>query len=105
METSGTDLDLSFGAEPPNPAPNRLLNPVELITLARMAFPNCEPCVDADGRFVIRGLERREAVEKRRGGKEGDMFPFALTSGRLFIGFASAPSLLIGDDGRRSQIK
>ncbi|BEI82916.1 hypothetical protein CcaverHIS002_0307840 [Cutaneotrichosporon cavernicola] len=60
--------------------PPRMLNPVELIALARMTFPKCEPAVDEDGRFVIRGLERREGVEKGRGVKAADMFPFALAS-------------------------
>ncbi len=61
--------------------PPRMLNPVELIALARMTFPKCEPAVDEDGRFVVRGLERREGVEKGRGVKAADMFPFALASG------------------------
>lgn len=65
-----------------HPAP-RMLNPVELIALTRMAFPKCEPAVDEDGRFVIRGLERREGVEKGREAKAADMFPFALASGEL----------------------
>lgn len=61
---------------------NRLLDPVELITLTRMTFPECEPAIDPDGRFVIKGLERREAVEKGRGSiRVNEMFPFALMSG------------------------
>ncbi len=63
---------------------NRLLNPVELITLARMTFPSCEPVVDEAGRFVIKGLERRQGEEKARGAGKGDMFPFALASGMSF---------------------
>jgi len=63
---------------------NRLLNPVELITLARMTFPLCEPVVDEAGRFVIKGLERRQGEEKVRGAGKGDMFPFALASGMSF---------------------
>lgn len=59
--------------------PNRLLNPVELIALTRMTFPKAEPAVDDEGRFVIRGLERREGTEKGRP-RLGDMFPFALTT-------------------------
>lgn len=66
--------------EEPRPPP-RLLNPVELIALARMTFPKCEPAVDEEGRFVIRGIERREGVEKGRGMKMTDMFPFALATG------------------------
>lgn len=57
----------------------RLLNPVELINLARMTFPKCEPVVDEQGRFIIKGLERRGGVEKGIV-KVGDMFPFALAS-------------------------
>lgn len=61
---------------------DRLLNPVELISLTRMTFPKCEPAVDENGRFIIRGLDRREAEEKGRGGiKPDEMFPFALASG------------------------
>lgn len=72
------------GATPAEvPRENRLLNPVELINLTRMAFPKCEPAVDEDGRFVIRGLERREGEEKGRGVRSLDMFPFALASGEL----------------------
>jgi len=66
------------------PAPavsRRLLNPVELITLTRMTFPHCEPVVDDDGKFVIRGIERRDGVEKGWVDKSGEMFPFALMSG------------------------
>ncbi|KAL7423250.1 hypothetical protein Q5752_002550 [Cryptotrichosporon argae] len=69
-------------AGPPPPPPrreHRLLDPVELISLVRMTFPKCEPAVDAHGRFVIRGLERRDAVEKGRHARAAaDMFPFAL---------------------------
>lgn len=60
---------------------HRLLSAVELITLARMTFPECEPAVDDDGKFVIRGLERREGVEKGWTDKSAEMFPFALMSG------------------------
>ncbi|KIR60366.1 hypothetical protein I314_03657 [Cryptococcus bacillisporus CA1873] len=74
----------SFPIEP-NPLPqapreSRLLTPVELINLTRMTFPACEPCVDASGRFVIKGLERREGLEPGRKSREGEMFPFALMS-------------------------
>jgi hypothetical protein len=65
---------------PPAP-PRRLLSPVELITLTRLTFPHCEPAVDADGKFVIRGVERRDAVEKGWIDRSGDMFPFALMTG------------------------
>lgn len=59
----------------------RLLNPIELIALTRMTFPKCEPAVDDDGRFVIRGLERREGIERGRGVRGStDMFPFALAA-------------------------
>jgi hypothetical protein len=70
----------------PTPTPaahRRLLNPVEMITLTRMTFPQCTPVVDADGKFVIRGIERREGVEKGWVDKSGEMFPFALMSGKL----------------------
>jgi hypothetical protein len=66
------------------PAPvvhRRLLNPVEMITLARMTFPQCEPVVDEHGKFVIRGLERREGIEKGWVDRSNEMFPFALMSG------------------------
>lgn len=89
MSTPAPDLDMSFSSDPPVPKPNRLLNPVELITLARMTFPKCEPIVDGDGRFVIRGLERREAVERGRSERTTEMFPFALSSGELCM-FCSA---------------
>jgi hypothetical protein len=47
----------------PATAPSsRLLNPVELINLTKMAFPGCEAVVDDQGRFVIKGLGRREGV-------------------------------------------
>ncbi|KIR54447.1 hypothetical protein I315_02929 [Cryptococcus gattii Ru294] len=74
----------SFPIEP-NPLPqapreSRLLTPVELINLTRMTFPACEPCVDASGRFVIKGLERREGLEPGRKSREGEMFPFSLMS-------------------------
>ena len=60
---------------------DRLLNPVELISLARMTFPKCQPAVDDEGRFIISGLAKREGVEKRTpGSKAGDMFPFAPAS-------------------------
>lgn len=62
----------------------RLLNPVELINLARMTFPKCEPVVDEQGRFIIKGLERRGGIEKGIV-KVGDMFPFALASGRSMM--------------------
>ncbi|TXT13472.1 hypothetical protein VHUM_00839 [Vanrija humicola] len=79
------DADDAAATGAPTPAEpareNRLLNPVELINLTRMTFPKCEPAVDDDGRFVIRGLERREGEEKGRGARPLDMFPFALASG------------------------
>jgi hypothetical protein len=57
----------------------RLLDPVELITLTRMTFPECEPVVDEQGRFVIRGITRREGL--RREEEAGEMFPFAAMNG------------------------
>jgi hypothetical protein len=66
---------------PPPKREERLLNPVELINLTRMTFPKTEPAVDDQGRFIIRGLERREGVEKGRSVKVDEMFPFALASG------------------------
>ena len=82
MESQAAGFDLSFSADQPIQQYTRLLNPVELITLARMAFAKCEPCVDEDGRFVIRGLERREGVEQGKSAKSRDMFPFASASGK-----------------------
>lgn len=38
----------------------RLLTPVELLTLAKMTFSKAELVVSDDGRFLVRGLERRE---------------------------------------------
>ena len=38
----------------------RLLTAQELIHLTRLTFPNCTPEVDNTGRFVIRGIERRD---------------------------------------------
>jgi hypothetical protein len=65
----------------------RLLNPVEMITLTRMTFPHCEPVVDENGKFVIRGIERREGVEKGWVDKSNEMFPFALMTGALITNF------------------
>ena len=60
----------------------RLLNPVELISLVKMTFPHAQPAVDDNGRFVIRGLERRDGEEKgRTNTKMEDMFPFAIAAG------------------------
>ncbi|ORY25344.1 hypothetical protein BCR39DRAFT_544383 [Naematelia encephala] len=75
-----------------SPRENRLLNPVELINLARMTFPKCEPVVDEQGRFVIRGLERRDWVERGRHVRPDDMFPFALANGMFSL--SSLSSLL-----------
>lgn len=58
---------------------SRLLDPVELITLTRMTFPHCEPVVDDEGRFIIRGMARREGV---RNEEVGEMFPFAALTGK-----------------------
>ncbi|WVR04378.1 hypothetical protein IAU60_001380 [Kwoniella sp. DSM 27419] len=81
---------LGSPAPPPPKKENRLLNPLELINLARMTFPKCEPIVDASGRFVIRGLERREGAEPGARVREREMFPFALMSesrpGEAFVG-------------------
>jgi len=68
----------------------RLLNPVEMITLTRMTFPHCEPVVDENGKFVIRGIERREGVEKGWVDKSNEMFPFALMTGKLLANDSSA---------------
>lgn len=70
------DMDDINAYLPTPPPPARLLNPVELISLTRMTFPKCEPAVDEDGRFVIRGLERRVPESSSR----QDMFPFGLAS-------------------------
>lgn len=64
------------------PVVHRLLDPVELITLTRMTFPDCEPVVDEQGRFVIRGIARREGI--RREEEIGEMFPFAAMNGEYF---------------------
>ena len=88
-ETDMHSFHLALGAqqeaqEEPAPAvkrEERLLNPVELITLTRMTFPKCEPAVDESGRFIIKGLERREGVERGRNIKMDEMFPFALATG------------------------
>jgi len=71
----------------------RLLNPVELITLTRMTFPKCEPAVDESGRFIIKGLERREGVERGRNIKLDEMFPFALATGE-WTGKAATAKLI-----------
>jgi hypothetical protein len=65
------------------PIVHRLLDPVELITLTRMTFPECEPIVDEQGRFVIRGIARREGI--RREEEIGEMFPFAAMNGEYPI--------------------
>lgn len=70
------DMDDINAFLPSPPIPTRLLNPVELISLTRMTFPKAEPAVDEEGRFVIRGLERRIPEPSVR----KDMFPFALAS-------------------------
>lgn len=45
----------------------RLLTPVELLTLAKMTFAKADLVVSDDGRFVIRGVEKRERdAEVRR---------------------------------------
>jgi hypothetical protein len=75
----------------------RVLNPVELLQLVRITFPSCEPAVDEAGRFVVRGLERREGV---RDPKRGEMFPFALTTGMCFILQAT---IRIGSNERLTQ--
>lgn len=66
---------------PPAPPVRRMLDPVELITLTRMAFPECEPVVDEQGRFVIQGIARRENV--RPNPDVGEMFPFTAMNGKL----------------------
>ncbi|EIW68615.1 hypothetical protein TREMEDRAFT_63083 [Tremella mesenterica DSM 1558] len=73
-----TDNGFEGDEDKGNTTPPRLLNPVELISLTKIAFPDAVPAVDEQGRFVIKGLERREGVEKSRGPKMGDIYPFAL---------------------------
>jgi hypothetical protein len=63
------------------PRENRLLNPVELINLTRMAFPG-EPAVDEDGGLLFAGWSGARG-RRRRGVRSLDMFPFALASGEL----------------------
>lgn len=83
LDSGGNDIDIDPELDPQSPVVHhRLLSPVELITLTRMTFPQCEPAVDNDGKFVIRGLERREGVEKGWTDKSQDMFPFALLTGQ-----------------------
>jgi len=79
-QENDTDLPASTPA-----VHRRLLNPVEMITLTRMTFPHCEPVVDENGKFVIRGIERREGVEKGWVDKSNEMFPFALMTGMLCV--------------------
>lgn len=79
-DTQAQSRDEDSAADGTGVREHRLLNPVELITLARMTFPKAEPAIDEDGRFVIRGLERRDGVEKGRAGRSIDMFPFALAA-------------------------
>ncbi|WWC59138.1 uncharacterized protein I303_101686 [Kwoniella dejecticola CBS 10117] len=57
---------------------NRLLNPYELINLTRMTFPKCEPVIDASGKFVIKGLERRMGHIPGSAERNREMFNFAL---------------------------
>ncbi|KAK4686005.1 hypothetical protein P7C73_g4127, partial [Tremellales sp. Uapishka_1] len=73
FETDMTAMDFDKEA---SALKNRLLNPIELINLTKMTFPKCEPVVDDTGRFVIRGLERRDEKGDSKG--RPDMFPFAL---------------------------
>ncbi|WVQ76750.1 hypothetical protein IAR50_006424 [Cryptococcus sp. DSM 104548] len=78
----------AFPASVPSPEPapptsnppkeDRLLTPLELINLTRMTFPTCEPLVDEYGRFIVKGLERREGHEPGKKRREGEMYPFAL---------------------------
>jgi hypothetical protein len=91
QQVNDFDLDLSNldeldtaedKAGPSIPKLRRLLSPVELITLTRMTFPHCRPVVDDDGKFVIRGVERREGVEKGFTNRNSEMFPFALMTGQ-----------------------
>lgn len=84
LDGGPNNLDPELDPQPPI-VHHRLLSPVELITLTRMTFPQCEPAVDDDGKFVIRGLERREGVEKGWTDKSQDMFPFALLNGERFL--------------------
>jgi hypothetical protein len=43
-----------------------------------MTFPECEPVVDEQGRFVVRGIAKREGVKDA---EVGEMFPFAAMNG------------------------
>ena len=86
----------------PVPAPpvhRRLLNPKEMITLTRMTFPKCEPVVDEAGKFVIKGIERLDGVEKGWVDKSDRMFPFALMSGGILLD----PLELLADGQNRDQ--
>ncbi|OCF41591.1 hypothetical protein I317_04603 [Kwoniella heveanensis CBS 569] len=91
-DASGSAPTTSTSAIPAHIArrENRLLNPFELINLTKMTFPKCEPCVDASGRFIIRGLTRREGHEPGAKSREREMFPFALMNearpGDAFVG-------------------
>ena len=44
----------------------RLLNPLELINLTKMTFPGAEAKIDDQGRFIIKGVDRREGVVSMR---------------------------------------
>lgn len=116
-QVTPADIDDS-NVTPPPASPqdpkrnNRLLNPIELINLARMTFPKCEPMIDASGRFIIRGIERREGIEPGRSGREGEMFPFALMNedkpGEAFVNLmkrklASLDTESVGGSGGEGQ--
>jgi hypothetical protein len=63
---------------------NRVLNPVQLLTLVNMSFPKSETGVDEKGRFVIKGLEKREVDENGKATTiMGDIYPFAEQAGEL----------------------
>ncbi|WWC67621.1 uncharacterized protein I206_101531 [Kwoniella pini CBS 10737] len=57
---------------------NRLLNPYELINLTRMTFPKCEPIIDENGKFVIKGLEKRIGHLPGSAERNREMFNFTL---------------------------
>lgn len=75
-------------------AETRILNPVELLQIARITFPSCTPAVDEEGRFVVRGLEKRTGVKVP---KVAEMFPFALMHGEWD---AKCEGVVCGDHSR-----
>jgi hypothetical protein len=54
-------IDTSLRKSKPS-EPGRLLNPLELINLVKIAFPGSVAVLDEAGHFVIIGIERRKGV-------------------------------------------